>query len=93
LGPPGLLGVFQAGIYAGVAMYFPMETAMRGGHLVVVGPPAAYVGVMYVVQLIWQTAAAGIFLVGDRSARATLAHTPGIAEDAPASIEAPSEAA
>jgi hypothetical protein len=71
-GPPGLLGVVQAGIYAGMAMYIPMEVMTRGGHLVVAGPPAAYVGVMYVVQLVWQTAAAGIFLVGDRTARATL---------------------
>jgi uncharacterized protein (TIRG00374 family) len=38
-GPPGLLGVFQAGIYAGMTMYFPLH--------VVVGPGAAYVFLLY----------------------------------------------
>ena len=91
-GPPGLLGVFQAGIYAGVAMYFPMEVAMRGGHPVVVGPPAAFVFVLYGVQLVWQTVGAGIFLVGDRSALKSLSHTPGLAEDAAPMSEASAEA-
>ena len=34
-GPPGLLGVFQLGIYAGMTMYYPTW--------VVTGPGAAYV--------------------------------------------------
>jgi glycosyltransferase 2 family protein len=38
-GPPGLLGVFQAGIYAGMTMYFT--------HEIVVGPGAAYVFLLY----------------------------------------------
>jgi uncharacterized protein (TIRG00374 family) len=77
-GPPGLLGVFQAGIYAGVAMYFPMETAIRNGHPVVVGPPAAYVCLLYAVQLLWTAGAAGGFLIRDRGARTSLSHAPGI---------------
>lgn len=38
-GPPGLLGTFQAGIYAGMTMYFAKE--------IVVGPGAAYVFIYY----------------------------------------------
>lgn len=43
-GPPGLLGVFQAGIYAGMTFYFPTE--------IVTGPGSAYVFLLYVTQLI-----------------------------------------
>lgn len=38
-GPPGLLGVFQAGMYAGMTMYFPAH--------IVVGPGAAYAFLLY----------------------------------------------
>ena len=41
-GPPGLLGVFQAGIYAGMTMYFPTP--------IVIGPGAAFVFVFYASQ-------------------------------------------
>jgi uncharacterized protein (TIRG00374 family) len=79
-GPPGLLGVFQAGIYAGMSMYFP--------EYVVTGPGAAYVFIMYIVQLAWTIFGAGIFLVGDRKAVSQLSHAPGIGADseAPASL-------
>jgi glycosyltransferase 2 family protein len=43
-GPPGLLGVFQAGIYAGMTMYFPTH--------IVTGPGAAYVFLLYGSQVI-----------------------------------------
>src|ERR1041384_3340332 len=43
-GPPGLLGVFQAGVYAGMTMYFPTE--------VVIGPGAAFVFLLYISQVI-----------------------------------------
>jgi len=72
-GPPGLLGVFQAGIYAGMTMYFPTS--------VVTGPGAAYVFLMYVVQLVWTIASAAFFLFVDRSALTALAHAPGIGGD------------
>jgi hypothetical protein len=78
-GPPGLLGVFQAGIYAGMTMYFPTQ--------VVTGAGSAYVFLMYVIQLVWTVFAAGIFLVGDRKALSKLSHTPGLGDEAmPASI-------
>jgi hypothetical protein len=57
-----------------MTMYFPTE--------IVTGPGAAYVFLLYACQLVWQTGAAGFFLLGDRGARATLAHTPGLTEDA-----------
>src|SRR5581483_12475760 len=51
-GPPGLLGVFQAGIYAGMTMYYPTS--------VVVGPGAAYVFLMYASQVVFQLLAGGL---------------------------------
>ena len=72
-GPPGLLGVFQAGIYAGMTMYFPLS--------VVTGAGSAYVFIMYVIQLVWTIAAAAFFLVGNRKAFSDLTHTPGLGGD------------
>lgn len=72
-GPPGLLGVFQAGIYAGMSMYFPAH--------VMTGPGAAYVFLLYMAQLVWTILGALIFLVGDRKALKQLAHTPGLSGD------------
>lgn len=72
-GPPGLLGVFQAGIYAGMSMYFPTE--------VLTGPGAAYVFILYAAQLVWTIVGAAIFLVGDRKALTKLSHTPGLSGD------------
>jgi hypothetical protein len=57
-GPPGLLGVFQAGVYAGMTMYYPTE--------VVTGPGAAYVFVLYAVTVVWTLAAGGVSLLVDR---------------------------
>jgi glycosyltransferase 2 family protein len=50
-GPPGLLGLFQAGIFAAMTMYFPTD--------IVVGPGAAYVFILYMLQLVLQLALAG----------------------------------
>jgi hypothetical protein len=69
-GPPGLLGVFQAGLYAGMTMYFPTS--------IVVGPGAAYVFLLYGIQVLWQIVAAAIFLVGDRKALRALEEAEGI---------------
>lgn len=51
-GPPGMLGVFQAGIYAGMTMYYPTS--------IVVGPGAAYVFIMYASQVVFQLIAGGL---------------------------------
>jgi uncharacterized protein (TIRG00374 family) len=58
-GPPGLLGVFQAGIYAGMTMYFPTHVVTSAG--------AAYVFLLYLIQLVWTVASAGFFLAVDRT--------------------------
>jgi glycosyltransferase 2 family protein len=57
-GPPGMLGVFQAGIYAGMTMFYPLD--------IVTGPGPAYVFLVYGIQVAWQLFAAGLFLVLDR---------------------------
>jgi glycosyltransferase 2 family protein len=80
-GPPGLLGVFQAGIYAGMTMYFPTNVVTGGG--------SAFVFLLYSTQLAWTVAGASIFLIGDRKALSKLSHTPGISGDADGNSEAP----
>jgi glycosyltransferase 2 family protein len=79
-GPPGLLGVFQAGIYAGMTMYFPTH--------IVTGPGAAYVFILYATQLAWTLLSAGFFVVADRGAWSALSHTPVLASEPPRSLEA-----
>lgn len=74
-GPPGLLGVFQAGIYAGMTMYFPLHVVTAAG--------SAYVFLLYAIQLVWTILAAAGFLLLDRGAMTKLSHTPGLTEDAP----------
>ena len=58
-GPPGLLGTFQAGIYAGMVMYFPIDVAKQNG--------ASYVFLLYASQVVWLVLAAAFFMVRDRS--------------------------
>jgi uncharacterized membrane protein YbhN (UPF0104 family) len=60
-GPPGLLGVFQAGIYAGMTMYYPTA--------IVIGPGAAYVFLMYIIQVILQMITGGWGLWHEGGAR------------------------
>ncbi|HEY3816191.1 MAG TPA: lysylphosphatidylglycerol synthase transmembrane domain-containing protein [Polyangiaceae bacterium] len=57
-GPPGMLGVFQAGIYAGMTMYYPES--------VVLGAGAAYVFTIYILQVLFQVlfAVGGLWYVG-----------------------------
>jgi glycosyltransferase 2 family protein len=69
-GPPGLLGVFQVGIYAGMTMYFPTQ--------IVTGPGAAYVFLLYAIQVVWTLVAGAIFVVGDRSNLTALEEAEGI---------------
>jgi glycosyltransferase 2 family protein len=65
-GPPGMLGVFQAGIYAGMTMYYPTS--------VVVGPGSACVFLMYVLQVTFQLflGGCGLWYVGGRGLRGGL---------------------
>jgi hypothetical protein len=57
-GPPGMLGVFQAGIYAGMTMYYPTSVATGAG--------AAYVFTLYAVQVGWTLLAGGLGFFIDR---------------------------
>jgi hypothetical protein len=60
-GPPGLLGVFQAGLYAGMSMYLPAQ--------VVVGAGAAYVFLLYSLQMVMHLITAGWGLWHEGGAR------------------------
>ena len=71
-GPPGLLGVFQAGIYAGMTMYFPES--------IVTGPGAASVFLLYAIQLVWTIGAAGFFLAASRSTLKKLSDSPVLSD-------------
>jgi hypothetical protein len=57
-GPPGMLGVFQAGIYAGMTMFFPSH--------VVIGAGAAYVFLMYASQCLFQVVMGCVGFAMDR---------------------------
>jgi len=77
-GPPGLLGVFQAGIYAGMTMYFPTA--------IVIGAGAAYVFLVYFIQLVLTVALGAWGLAhegGARKLRAELDSEPADAADHP----------
>lgn len=63
-GPPGMVGVFQAGMYAGMAMYFTRDMYN--------GPGEAYVFLLFVTQVVWTLLVAGSFLVIDRKSRRAL---------------------
>ncbi len=71
-GPPGLLGVFQAGIYAGMTMYYPTS--------VVIGPGAAYVFLLYVMQFAWTSLAGAGALLLERGAVRSLRQAEGDVE-------------
>ncbi len=58
-GPPGMLGVFQAGIYAGMTMFYPSS--------IVTGPGAAFVFLMYACQCSFQVVMGAVGLAMDRA--------------------------
>ena len=78
-GPPGMLGVFQAGIYAGMTMYYPTS--------VVVGPGAAFVFLLYASQVVFQLAAGALGLWIERGELKGLEEADAIAA-APAGADA-----
>jgi hypothetical protein len=77
-GPPGLLGVFQAGIYAGMMMYFPTA--------IVTGPGAAYVFLLYLSQVVLSivTGAWGVWSEGGAQRLRGALDAPALAEAADA---------
>ena len=67
-GPPGMLGVFQAGIYAGMTMFYPTS--------IVTGPGAAYVFLLYASQVVCQLGLGGLSLWLERGGLASLDESP-----------------
>jgi hypothetical protein len=68
-GPPGLLGVFQAGIYAAMTMYYPTH--------IVTGSGAAFVFLLYSTQVIYQLILAAVALALERRTRTSFAALDG----------------
>lgn len=62
-GPPGLLGLFQVGVFCGMTLYFPAD--------VVQGPGAAFTFLLYLTNLIC-TVGAGLYWLIDPRQRAAL---------------------
>jgi glycosyltransferase 2 family protein len=69
-GPPGMLGVFQAGIYAGMTMFYPTN--------IVTGPGAAYVFLLYATQCVFALMAGAIALATVRGGIRELEESEGI---------------
>ncbi len=69
-GPPGMLGVFQAGIYAGMTMFYPTN--------IVLGAGAAYVFLMYASQCVLQVLLGGAGLALERGALRALEEAEGV---------------
>jgi hypothetical protein len=63
-GPPGMLGVFQAGLYAAMTMYYPTH--------VVTGPGAAFVFLLYASQVGFTLVTGGVALLFERGGIAAL---------------------
>ena len=63
-GPPGLLGVFQAGIYAGMTMFYPTQVVTTQG--------AAYVFLLYATQFVFALVFGALGLAAERGALKTL---------------------
>ena len=64
-------GVFQAGVYAGMTMFYPTS--------IVTGPGAAYVFLMYASQVVFQLMAGGAGLLLDRGGLKKLEEAEAIA--------------
>jgi hypothetical protein len=73
-GPPGMLGVFQAGIYAAMTMYYPTS--------IVVGPGAAYVFLLYASQVVLTTLMGAVALGFERGGLKTIEEAESLAGDA-----------
>jgi hypothetical protein len=69
-GPPGLLGTFQLGLYAGLTMFFTRD--------MVVGPGAAFVFLIYLIQFVFTVLAALAMLWGRPDAWRALEEAEGL---------------
>jgi uncharacterized membrane protein YbhN (UPF0104 family) len=69
-GPPGLLGVFQVGLYAGMTMFYPTH--------VVTGEGAAYVFLLYASQCVFTLTMGGVGLLLERGGLRELERAEGM---------------
>ena len=69
-GPPGMLGVFQAGLYAGMTMFYPTR--------VVTGEGAAYVFLIYASQFLFTVTMGGVGLLLERGGLRELERAEGM---------------
>jgi uncharacterized membrane protein YbhN (UPF0104 family) len=63
-GPPGLLGIFQAGMFCGMTMYFPATLVESRG--------AVYACLLFGVQVTFTVVAGAIALLSDRKSLAQI---------------------
>mgnify|MGYP000880691670 CR=1 FL=1 len=75
-GPPGMLGVFQVGIFCGMTLYFPEDIVKSNG--------AVFTFLLYVIQFAW-TILAALGCLFDREAMASLKRSE---DSVPATVEA-----
>ncbi len=64
-GPPGMLGIFQAGLMCGMTMYYPEEIVRDHG--------AVYACLMFLIQITWILASGGVALLARHTSLKTLA--------------------
>ncbi len=64
-GPPGMLGVFQAGLMCGMTMYYPAEIVRDRG--------AVYACVMFLVQVAWILLSGGVAMLSGHTSLKQLA--------------------
>jgi glycosyltransferase 2 family protein len=78
-GPPGLLGVFQLGVYAGMTMFYPTEVVTKAG--------AAYVFLLYACQGVFTVAAGALGLAFEWQGLQALEQTSGILSETAGAAE------
>lgn len=64
-GPPGMLGVFQAGLFCGMTMYYPEQIVRDRG--------AVYACLLFLVQVAWQLLAGGAAMLSGHTSLKQLA--------------------
>lgn len=64
-GPPGMLGVFQAGLFCGMTMYYPENVVRDHG--------AVYACLVFLLQVVWQLASGGVAMLSGHTSFKQLA--------------------
>jgi hypothetical protein len=64
-GPPGMLGIFQAGLFSGMTMYYPEASVRHEG--------AVFAFLLFIVQVVWTVVSAAIALVSGHTSLKSIA--------------------